>query len=346
MDMISKDTLCIMCKKTASVAVCYGCQQPFCTKHFLRHRSHLADQMDDLQKKYEHFRQDVHRDRFEQPLLSAIYAWEKKSMRKIQEIAEKARDDLQRWLERTKAKIHSSLEHITKKFAAVEKSNNFTETDVHRWTKQLEELRNLLEKPSTVSIVQERKCTSAIHGIKLVEKPTEIPNVIDPLVPNNIERTNERFVSIFGPCNLSDENRLVTHSSYRAGFSQITGENEYSSGKHSISFLIEKKGAKNMFFGIYSSAKQSAATFDSSVHGWWNLDHMIVNGESTGGNDTETIQTGDQITLIIDCDHRQIDFEHHRTKKCIHLSINLDVCAFPWKILVRLLTTGDSLRIL
>lgn len=345
MNTITQDILCMMCNKTASVAVCYGCQQSFCTKHFLKHRSNLADQMDDLQKKYEHFKQDLHRDRFEQPLLSTIYAWEKKSMRKIQEIAEKARDDLRLWLDKTKARIYNSLEHITKKFAALEKSNNFTETDVHKWTKQLEELRNLLEKPSTISIVQERKCNSAIHGIKIVEKPSESSDINETFAPNVIEDTNERFVTIFGPCTLSDDNRLVTQSSYRAGLSQITGESEYSSGKHAINFLIEKKGLKNMFFGIYSSTKQTSSTFDSSVHGWWNLDYMIINGESTGGNDTETIQAGDRVTLTIDCDQRQIDFEHHRTKRLIHLPINLDVCAFPWKILVRLLTTGDSLRI-
>ena len=339
METVSNAVLCTICNKTASVAICYGCQQSFCTKHFLKHRLQLADIMDDLQKKYEHFKQDLYRDRFEQPLLSTIYAWEKKSMRKIQEIAEKAREDLQQWMERTKMKVQNSLEHITKKFAAVEKSNNFTETDVQKWTKQLDDLRNLLEKPSNISIVQERKCASEIHGIKIVEQSTEIADT------NSIQSTQDRFVTIFGPCILSEDNRVVTHSSYRAGLSQISGVNEYSSGKHSIDFIIEKKGNKNIFFGIYSSSKQASSSFDSSIHGWWNIGYMIVNGESTEGNDTETFQTGDRVTLSVDCDRQQLGLEHHRTKRLSHLPIKSEVCSFPWKILVRLLTTGDCIRI-
>lgn len=343
METISKDVLCVICNKIASVAICYGCQQSFCTKHFLKHRLQLADLMDDLQKKYEHFKQDLHRDRFEQPLLSTIYAWEKKSMRKIQEIAEKAREDLRIWVERTKMRIHNSLEHITKKFAAVEKSNNFTETDVQKWTKKLDDLRNLLEKPSNISIVQERKCASEIHGIKIVEQPTEIAKTNGT---HSIHSTQDHFITIFGPCKLSEDNRVVTHSSYRAGLSQISGVTEYSSGKHSIDFIIEKKGDKNLFFGIYSSSKQPSSTFDSSIHGWWSIGYMIVNGETTGGNDTEIFQTGDRVTLRIDCDRQQLGLEHHRTKRLSHLPIKLDVCGFPWKILVRLLTGGDCVRIL
>ncbi|CAF4450785.1 unnamed protein product, partial [Adineta steineri] len=50
--------------------------------------------------------------------------------------------------------------------------------------------------------------------------------------------------------------------------------------------------------------------------------------------------------LIIDCDNQKLYLEHHRTKRLEHLPIKLDVCPFPWKILVRLLTTGDCIRIL
>ena len=152
---------------------------------------------------------------------------------------------------------------------------------------------------------------------------------------------------MFGPCQLSEENRVVTHSSYRAGLSQISGIHQYSSGKHSIDFLIEKKGNKNIFIGIISSShKIISPTFDYSVHGWWNLDYTIINGESKGGDNNEIIQTGDKITLIIDCDNQQIQLEHHRTKRLVHLPIKLEVCPFPWKILIRLLNAGDSIRIL
>jgi hypothetical protein len=350
METTLEETLCAKCAKAGRIAMCYGCQQSFCSRHFIKHRLLLSQQMDDLHKKYEVFQQDLDQDNFEQPLLSIIYAWERKSITKIQEIAEKARDDLQQWMEKTKNEVNISLEQITSEFKSNEKSDNFTEIDLERWTKQLSELRNLLEKSSTISIVEDKKSSSSVCGIKIIE---ELSSSVPILQTNGctsqklIKSIQEHFISMFGPCKLSEENSVVTHSSYRAGLSQISGNNYYSSGKHSIDFLIEQKGSKNIFIGINSASKQkSSSTFDYSVYGWWNLDYFIINGESEGGDNNEIIQTGDKITFIIDCDNQQIQLEHHRTKRLVHLPIKLELCPFPWKILVRLLTTGDSVRIL
>jgi len=346
METVSEEIHCTKCTKFGCIAMCYGCQQAFCTKHFIKHRLHLSQQMDDLHNKYEVFQQDLDRNNFEQPLLSSIYTWERKSIRKIQEIAEKARNDLQQWMEKTKNEIKISLEQITSKFELNEKSDDYTEMDLERYTKKLSEFRNLLEKPSTISIVEDKTFSSSICGIKIVEQSSSsIP--ISETNHHLIEPIQEHFISMFGPCQLSEENRVVTHSSYRAGLSQISGINHYSSGKHSFDFLIEKKGSKNIFIGIQSSSKQiSSPTFDYSVHGWWNLDYAIINGECAGGDNNEIIQTGDKITLNIDCDNQQIELEHHRTKRLVHLPIKLEVCPFPWKILVRLRTEGDCVRIL
>jgi hypothetical protein len=271
-------------------------------------------------------------------------------MRKIQEIAENAREDLRKWMEKTTNEVKDSLNQITSEFESSEKSDNYTELDLQRWTQQLEELRNLIEKPTTISIVRDKKPSSIIRGIKITEQTSPsipIPEIDDCNTQNLIETHQEHFVSMFGPCKLSNDNRVVTHSNYRAGLSQISGNNHYSSGKHSIDFLIEKKGTKNIFIGIQSSSKQnSSSTFDYSVHGWWNLDYVIINGESEGGDSNEIIETGDRITLIIDSDNQRIQLEHHRTKRVVDLSIKLEVCPFPWKILVRLLTAGDCVRIL
>jgi hypothetical protein len=345
---ISQQPYCAQCKKDGCIAMCYGCQKSFCTKDFIQHRLHLSQKMDDLHQKYEHFQKDLFRDKFEQPLLSNIYSWERKSIKKIQEIAEKARNDLQQWVDKTKNDIQTSLTTITTEFQSNAKSDNYTEIDLNRWTKQLDELRNLLEKPSTISIGKDKKSSTSIRGIKIIkqEQSSLIPETNHCSSQHLIAPIEEYFVPMFGPCTLSEENSVVTHSSYRAGLSQISGTNEYSSGKSSLHFLIENKGKKNIFLGIHSSSKQLSSTFDYSVHGWWNLDYIIINGESQGGDNNEIIQTGDRITLTIDCDNQQLQLEHHRTKKLVHISIKLDVCPFPWKILVRLLTTGDCVRIL
>jgi hypothetical protein len=307
--------------------------------------------MDGIRQKYKRFQQDVNRDNFEQPLLSSIYAWERKAVREIEEIADKARHDLQEWMDKTKSEVQISLNQIIEQVESSKKLDNYTEVDLQKWAQQLEELRNLLEKPTTISIVEDDKPSSFIRIIKVIDKQPWSCSSLS-LEKNDTQKpiigsTEEHFVKMYGPCTLAEENLLVTHSSYRAGLSQITGINQYSSGKHSIHFLIEKKGVKNMFTGVISSShKVISPTFDYSVHGWWNLNHTIINGECKLDAGNEDIQSGDKMTLILDCDNQQIQLEHHRTTNLVYLPIKLAVCPFPWKILLRLLTPGDCIRIL
>ena len=335
--------------------MCFGCEQSFCTKHFIEHRLQLATQMDDLTHQYKVFEQSLEQAHQEHPSIAAIYAWERKSMRKIQEIAEQARENLVQSIEKAKTEVHSSLRTMTTEFHTPEHGDNYTETDLQRWTDRLAELRVELDKIASITMIEDKRSSLSIGTLKFREPSRS--SAVAPLAtvlktkahtvqpPANVSQ--EHFVHIFGQCKLSEENLLATQVSYRAGLSQLCGINEYSSGKHSIRFLIEKKGMKNLFIGIHSPSAQATATnFDTSVHGWWNLDYRIVNGQSEGNYDKEVLQTGDQVTLILNCDRQQILFEHHRTNRRVHLPIDLLVCPFPWKLFVRLLTSDDSLRIL
>jgi gas vesicle protein len=47
-------------------------------------------------------------------------------MRKIQEIAEKARNDLQEWMDKTKNHVKISLDQLTEQIQSSEKLNNYT----------------------------------------------------------------------------------------------------------------------------------------------------------------------------------------------------------------------------
>ena len=344
---------CVKCSKNGSIKEYFGCQQSFCQEHWQKHRTSLTEQLDEFNRKQEVFQEELDRDTFDYPLLSSVYAWERKSMRKIQEIAEKAREDLATWTERTKKEVKHSLDHMTEEIHSTKTLNNYTELDLRKWTRQLEELRNLFEKPNTISLIEDDDSDSYIRPIKILVKQPLTPLssssvvVAKPLFHKTTSFVPEHFEKMHGPCALSDENRVVTHGSYRAGLSQISGCNHYSHGKHLIDLLIEKKGERNLFIRIVSSSHQIISpTLDYSVHGWWNSEHKIINGESKGGDVDDSMQSGDRITLTIDCDHRQVVLEYHRTEKHVHLPIQLQVCPFPWKMLVRLLNTGDSIRIL
>ncbi|CAF0916353.1 unnamed protein product [Rotaria sordida] len=356
---MEEEKLCAKCKKAGSAAKCYGCQQSYCIPHFVKHRLYLAKKMDIIHDIHENLQKYVNDKDFEQSFISSIYAWERNAMIKIQKIAEEARSDIQKFVEKRKNEVDISLNKIFSEIETTGKSDNYTEIEIDKWTKQLSELRNSLEKlTKNISIVENKKVSSIICGIKVIEQQqqqqeqslcsTVILQTNNHTSENLIESGQEHFVPIYGPCRLSEDKSLVIHSSYRAGLSQISGFNNYSLGKHSIVFLIEKKGIKNIFFGIHSASIDiSSSEFDRSIYGWWNLDYVIVNGDNVDGNNKEEIiQTGDKITLILDCDNQQIQFEHHRIKKLVHLPILLSECPFPWKILIRLINSGDCIRIL
>ncbi|CAF3625683.1 unnamed protein product [Rotaria socialis] len=249
--------------------------------------------------------------------------------------------------------VEISIRQITRDFQTYADADNYTEFELEKWAKRISDLRYSVEHPSKIEIVEDNKLSSTIYGIKIIEQNRQQQSLCTNSISETDSYTSEQsmelipeyFVPMYGPCRLSEDKYVVAHLSYRAGLSQITGSNNYSSGKHSISFLIEKKGIKNVFIGIHSASNEASFPFDRSIYGWWNLDYVIINGEHEGGDDNLVIQTGDKITLTVDCDNLQIHFEHHRTRKICNIPIELNMCPFPWRILIRLLMPGDSIRI-
>ena len=70
-----------------------------------------------------------------------------------------------------------------------------------------------------------------------------------------------------------------------------------------------------------------------------------MNGKAQTSKYRNIVTTGDEIALTVDCDNKQIQLQHHRTKRLAQLSIDLDKCPLPWKIVIRLQSAGDCVRI-
>ena len=122
------------------------------------------------------------------------------------------------------------------------------------------------------------------------------------------------------------------------GNSSIYGVNLYSSGTHHIRFRIMEKFYDSPFFGVITASQQNTTRVleTSSANGWWNFDFPIINGEKENrtGRD-KVIRRLDDLTLTMDCERKQIFLKHHRTKRLLHLPIELRACPFPWKIACR-----------
>jgi hypothetical protein len=165
----------------------------------------------------------------------------------------------------------------------------------------------------------------------------------------SIEGISEKFEQMDTRNALSENGLLVTclNTGIRSD-STVHGIRCYSSDMHYVRFRIEQKNSRFLFFGIMTkdqaiSGKGFAAP---SANGWFDFDYYMKDGLSQGSPFTVTIKTGDEVTLVLDCDHRQIHFKHHRTQRSVKMSIDLQKYPFPWQILVTLNSKGDCVRIL
>jgi hypothetical protein len=167
---------------------------------------------------------------------------------------------------------------------------------------------------------------------------------------NSMSLNGERFGQGDKQIKISENNLVATYSGPelpRSAF--IFGSCNYSIGIHHIHFRIEKTTDDLFFIGIVTFSQtqpSSVFTQPSTVNGWWPSRYAIENGRTREKSSTTSIMQGDQITMILDCEQRQISFDHHRTKQILKLSIDIQKCSLPWKLVIGLGVPGNSLRIL
>jgi len=348
---------CAKCDKGAGTAMCYGCEQAFCTKHFIEHRQELSQQMDNIGQEHDVLRRDLTNEQATHPLLARINQWEQESITKIQTAAKSARSDLQQLLNRAKNNLKTSVSEMTEKLQSSRDSDDYTELDIKKWTNQLQEFRKMLDNPTTVNIDFENDTRSVVRLIKVNDKQSigffdqtsQLYELKNRLSPNFETSVSEKFIDTFGKIRLLEEGLVATCSNSSSDWSCICGIGQYSAGVNCTRFRIEQLGPNySVFFGIISCLETMAKDIwnSRSCYGWWELDCSVVGGKRQKSNDRGTIQTGDEVTLMLDCDNRRIQLENHRTNRIVDMSVDLRLCAFPWKMFILLRGKDDCVRIL
>ena len=350
---------CATCRKNGDVFTCRGCRKSFCLKHIDEHRQKLSNQIKNLAKEFELLQNDLNKEGEVQSLLSIVNTWEQESIAKICLAAETTRTDIQRWIDQNNMEVKMPSERITSELRSCQQTDDYTETDLKRWTQQLEEYRNKIEELPVVDTMNDDE-TGTIRLIKLKggqnqrqSTPIDGSNLaIDESTISNTEPNvlfRERFDDVLGNTVLREDGLVATYAGQWLGASSICGTNVYSSGTHHIRFRILEKFYDSPFFGIVTATQKNMKRIIESVstHGWQNFDFPIINGEIDRrmGRD-KIIRPLDDLTLTLDCERRQIFLKHHRTKRLLHLAIDLRSCPFPWKMLVVLHRYGDSIRII
>ncbi|CAF4367769.1 unnamed protein product [Rotaria sp. Silwood2] len=347
---------CAKCNKGGGTAMCHGCQQSFCTKHFLEHRQELSQQIEDVGQEHDLLRQDWNRNKNIDTLLVRIDKWEQESIKTIQTCAQNARVALQQLHNQTNNELKMSFDKLTQEIQDYRESHDYTEIDIKNWIEQLKEFRQIIEKPSFVNIDYDNNIASVIKLIKV----TRAQYLLLPFSPGKqlnednsptdeqiIGSSSEKFGESFGNIELSTDGLTASCSRTNWDMSCISGIGCYSSRIHHIHFHIENKTSNYLFFGIITASQQLASNISEamSANGWWELDYIVVNGKTKVGKQTKTINSGDDVTLILNCDKRLIQLLHHRTNKLVGISIDLEQCPFPWKIIIRLFSANDCIKI-
>lgn len=346
---------CTRCNKGAGVTTCDGCQQSLCVKHFVEHRQELSQRIDDIGQEHDLLWRDIDHDNTGRSLLSRINLWEQESIAKIQVEAKAARTDLEELLEKSKQALKKSVTKITNELQSCRESDDYTEIDIEKWTNELKTLRKRLDSSSTIRIEENKNPISMIRLIRVCDQQQHRSLDVAAKSPQyctfgmedpNLSR-NERFDEIIGNAVLSEERLVVTCGLANLFIPSIHGANLYSFGLHRIHFRIDKIGDDHIFFGIASSDKtRGRGSVNGSLYGWWDLVKTVVDGQASRSEPDKLIRAGDGVTLTLDCDNGLIQLLHHQTDRLVESFVNIENCPFPWKIVVKLASKGDSVRIL
>ena len=336
---------------------CNGCKRTFCVKHVLEHRQELADQLDGIMQEHNLLQQEVGQSSDEHPLLKSINKWEKESITKIQVAAEAARVDLQQILDRSKTQLSKACSDIVVNLHSSREADDFSENDLNRWMKQLEELKSEIASPSSIQLIEDER--SVIRLITTQEKAalrnnsTLIANT-NPFVSSSSNfNTHERFSRVLGPVTLREGGLLATLNRHFT-YGYILGQQHYSAGRQIVRFRIDQTHIPyNIFLGCISSQLTDKKIRCNSefVAGWFGCDKVYrhgslnINAEVHGYRSNEIVKN-DVLHLIFDCQHRQIELFHERTDKRHTIRVDVHKTPFPWQLLVILCRENDSVRIL
>ena len=342
---VSKEPCC-KCDR-GGMSKCDGCHQSFCRTHINEHLQELSTQMDDICQEYNTFQRNLSEEVQEHPLISRIDRWEKESHDKIAQVAKQARIELKELIEQNNKDLKVSVEEVNNQLQSSQQNEYYKEPDLEAWTNQLNEFRNQLKTPLAIDVIDDDGEDAIIRLIKVSRSLEDNPQSIDTFDQQN-ERTTEAFDQIGQKCSLS-ENGLLARC-LDGNRSIVFGIQSYSNGMHFIRFRIEQLAEPKIFFGITTGDKlvTEPSPRSPSTNGWRNFDSSIENGTPQPQNSTTTatIETGDEVTLVLACDQEQIYFQHHRTQTTVQMSINLEKCPFPWKMFVALMNKNDSVFLL
>jgi chromosome segregation ATPase len=149
---------CAICNKEKATLRCGGCSKDFCFSHVADHRQELSKQLDEVEVTRDIFRQTLTEQSSQpqkHPLVQQIDQWELESINKIRQTAEEARQRLLQYTTGHVTEIEVQLNKLTDQLRQCRQEDDFFETDLSRWTKELTRLMDALNKSPNINVRQD-----------------------------------------------------------------------------------------------------------------------------------------------------------------------------------------------
>ena len=346
----SEQRPCVTCGKQHGILICDGCQSTFCARHVAQHRQELTDQLEDILQDQQRLHKTLERQSNLPIHFQKINQWEKESIRKIEQAADRARADLRQLLERSKGRLKKLSEEMAANLISSYKTDNFSEVDLSQWTKQLTDLRLKMASSYSMEIVEDKQLP--LYFIAVTNKLSPLGHPLG----TNAHRSprHDLFIKANQSISIENDGLLIRHIGPDLDYGHVLGQRTYTEGRHTLSFQIEQTSIPYMiFFGCVSKSKaDKTVNYRSpSVVGWFGYNEAYQHGVWNNsvkihGYESSDIGTNDRLQLIFDCEKKQIEFHRPRTNKRNKLSVNIDKAPLPWQLLVVLTHIDDCVRIL
>ncbi|CAF2853081.1 unnamed protein product [Rotaria sp. Silwood2] len=254
---------CFRCDKSIQTFTCNGCHQTFCLHHIDEHLKELSQQKHNIEQKHDVLKQDLRQQTISKTLLEKIDQWEKESIEKIQYAAQTARTNLQRFTGKLDNDMCDLINKLSDELRLTREGSEYSENDLHRWMKQIEELQMKFEKLSKIELFHES--FSSVHLIQI-----KIPD----------ERENNKMSSRLSDIDLSEGKRTVVIMP-----NVLSADND-STIKSSQS-NSRRKAYPSDLFGLNQSTDKRLV---SLLEGLMYLDPMEKNGPMSGQCGPQTDQ--------------------------------------------------------
>ncbi|CAF2996828.1 unnamed protein product, partial [Rotaria sp. Silwood2] len=323
---------CAICITKTGVLKCQGCQVIFCSNDYNLHRTELDRQLDGFANEINIFR-DMSSEAstsLKSLLIDQIDTWEMKSIQRIKETAEEARQQVRTFISSTNEENSAYTREIAEQLQRTQQNHDFDERDLMKWKARLDELTLSITKPN----------------ISVDEQQSE-----NPFITKIFVNEKDHFEQICGLVCIEEDGHLARHKfNLFGGCGEIRGKRQYSIGIHRIRFKIEQLDAQPWWFlGIISKSTpmQQNSQNSPSAYGWAGHNEVYMNGQclkNTNGYISE-YSKGDIIELILDCDHRLIRMINIRSMKSYETNVDLSQCPFPWMIHLNLFHMQTRIRI-